>query len=148
MSGTSAIPIFPIPGVSAAIFRDGRVLLVKRAKGRLRDLWSLPGGHIEPGEPALDAIHREIFEEAHIEAEIIGLVDVFDVILHNQAGQLAAHYVLNVFYGVWRSGEAEAGSDSAAVKWVFPSEITGLSVTDGLVGIVNQASERLKDRSQ
>lgn len=144
MSGTPSKPVLPIPGVSAAIFRDGQVLLVKRAKGQLRDFWSLPGGHIEPGETALDAIHREISEETNIQAEIEGLVDVFDVILHNQAGELAAHYVLNVFCGLWRNGDAEAGSDSAAVKWIAPSEIGTLQVTKGLRGIVDQASEMLK----
>ena len=144
MSGATHKPVLPIPGVSAAIFNGGEVLLVKRAKGQLRNVWSLPGGHIEAGETVLEAIHREILEETDIHAEIKGLVDVVDVILQDQAGQISAHYVLNVFYGLWRSGKAQAGSDSAAVCWINPSELNSLPTTDGLGKIIDRAGEKLK----
>ena len=32
-------------------------------KHRQRDTWELPGGHREPGEPILQAAHRELWEE-------------------------------------------------------------------------------------
>ena len=56
---------FPRPGVSAAVFRDGDVLLVRRGKLPLRGIWSLPGGHIEAGERALArlvALGRRCFD--------------------------------------------------------------------------------------
>ncbi|MBX3387991.1 MAG: NUDIX domain-containing protein [Phycisphaeraceae bacterium] len=40
--------------------RDGQVLLCKNKKS---DYWYFPGGHIEPGEPAAEAIEREFLEE-------------------------------------------------------------------------------------
>ncbi len=145
MSPPCPSPVRPVPGVSAAIFRDNKVLLVKRAQGLLRGLWSLPGGHIEPGEKAVDAIRREIHEETNIEAEIKGLVDTIDVILRDQAGQLEAHYVLSVFCGLWRAGEAAPGGDSAAVKWLAPTGLVMLKATEGLAEIVNLASQKLQN---
>jgi ADP-ribose pyrophosphatase YjhB (NUDIX family) len=53
-------PTWPRPAASAAIFRDGLVLLVERGKGALQGTWSLPGGHVEPGERALAAALREV----------------------------------------------------------------------------------------
>ena len=46
-----------------------------------RDTWELPGGHIEPGETALEAAHRELYEETGaVKAEItpVGIYRLFD----------------------------------------------------------------------
>lgn len=54
----------PLPVVCALIERDGRVLVARRpAHKHLGGLWEFPGGKIEPGETAADALHREIREE-------------------------------------------------------------------------------------
>ena len=43
---------------------DGAVLATQRPEGKsLGGFWEFPGGKIEPGEPAEDAIRREIREE-------------------------------------------------------------------------------------
>src|SRR5437762_9192421 len=96
---------WPRCGASAAVFRDGSVLLIERAKGALKGRWSLPGGHIEPGETARAAAVREICEESGIEADLRGLVDIHEVILHRTDGALLAHYLITVFCGRWRAGE-------------------------------------------
>ena len=56
-------PEWPRPAASAIIFRGASVLIVERGKGALPGTWSLPGGHIEPGEKASEAAVRELFEE-------------------------------------------------------------------------------------
>lgn len=37
------------------------------SRHRLRDTWETQGGHIEPGETALDAAKRELFEESGVD---------------------------------------------------------------------------------
>jgi 8-oxo-dGTP diphosphatase len=58
--------------VAAAIaFRDGAVLVTRRAPGqKLEGYWEFPGGKLEPGETAQKCIVRELLEElgAHVEA--------------------------------------------------------------------------------
>ncbi|MBO0742112.1 MAG: NUDIX domain-containing protein, partial [Hyphomicrobiaceae bacterium] len=100
---------WPRCGASAAVFRGEAILLIVRAKGALKGLWSLPGGHIEPGETARAAARREVLEETGVEADIDALVDVHDVILRASDGALSAHYLIAVFCGRWRSGEPNAG---------------------------------------
>jgi ADP-ribose pyrophosphatase YjhB (NUDIX family) len=62
----------PEIAVSAAIFRDGKVLLVRRARPPGKGLHSLPGGRIEFGETIASALHREVMEETGLTVEIIG----------------------------------------------------------------------------
>ncbi|MEA2485162.1 MAG: 8-oxo-dGTP diphosphatase, partial [Actinomycetota bacterium] len=47
-------------GVGAIVTRDGSLLMVRRAKDPGRGLWSIPGGHVEPGEYLADALVREV----------------------------------------------------------------------------------------
>ena len=65
MSGQSA----PI-GVAVAILRrdDGRILMGQRSAEKSYPLkWEFPGGKVEPGESALQALARELSEELGIE---------------------------------------------------------------------------------
>ena len=60
--------------VVGALLRGSRVLLVHRRADRrdFPDRWSLPGGHVEPGEPPVDALVRELREELGVEAVVSG----------------------------------------------------------------------------
>lgn len=143
----SQSPPFPRPGVSSAVFRDGKVLLVQRSKPPLRGVWSLPGGHIEPGEAAMAAAHRELMEETGVRADLKGVADVADVILHHDDGRLRVHYVLTVFYGLWTEGEAEAASDAMGVQWATRADIAGLETTNGVHCLIDTASRCLSEIS-
>jgi 8-oxo-dGTP diphosphatase len=50
---------------AAVIVRDGRVLMVHERSRRSGggEWWTLPGGGVEPGETAEEALRREVFEE-------------------------------------------------------------------------------------
>ncbi len=48
---------------AAAVFREGRVLLCRRAHGELKGLWEFPGGKCEAGETPRETAVREISEE-------------------------------------------------------------------------------------
>jgi len=133
---------WPRAAASAAIFRDGEVLLVERASGPSAGLWSLPGGHIEPGETAAAAALREVTEETGVSAELLGLADVRDVIRRDKGGALVAHYVIAVYYGVWRAGAPLAAGDSRAARFVRLSDLAAYAMTEGTVEVIVAAAER------
>lgn len=65
----------PIPVVAGVVSRGGRVLLCQRPAGEHLPLkWEFPGGKIEAGETAREALLRELREELEVEAEVGGLL--------------------------------------------------------------------------
>lgn len=124
---------WPRAAASAAIFRGDAVLLVERGKGAARGTWSLPGGHIEPGERAAEAASREVLEETGLTSIIKGLVDVRDVIYRGADGSLTVHYLLAVYWGVaGGEGEPVAQSDAASAQYAAFADLGGLTLTPGV----------------
>jgi ADP-ribose pyrophosphatase YjhB (NUDIX family) len=68
---------YPTPKVDVrgAVFRDGRVLLVREASD---GLWSLPGGWADVNQSAAECVAREIREESGFEALPRKLAAVLD----------------------------------------------------------------------
>ena len=116
-------PSHPLPGVLALVVKDGRVLMVQRAKEPDLGKWGFPGGLIEIGEPVSAAALRELREETGLVAEADRVLDVFDVITPDPDGRVRYHFVLNVVVCRWISGEALAADDAAAVGWYDLAEI-------------------------
>ena len=56
--------------VAAIICRDGKVFATQRGYGPWKDWWEFPGGKMEPGESASDALVREIREELSADIDI------------------------------------------------------------------------------
>jgi 8-oxo-dGTP diphosphatase len=133
----------PIVGVSIAVWRGDRVLIVQRGRPPMMDVWSFPGGRLEPGERLADAALRELAEETSVGAEMAGLVDVVEIITHGEAGQLAHHVVLALFAAQWRAGEPVAGDDARAVAFVTLDELSHRQTTAGLLGYAEAARRRL-----
>lgn len=139
-------PRWPRAAASAAVFRGDCVLLVERGKPPVSGMWSLPGGHIEPGESAREAARREVMEETGVAAELLGLADMHDVIIRDQAGILTAHYLLAVFYGLWSAGEPAAATDCRDARFVALEDIGNYPLTDGAEHIIEAARRLLKAR--
>ena len=66
-------PTRPYLAVSAAIFRDGRVLIVRRARPPAHGIYTLPGGGVELGETLEEAVIREVREETALEITPVAL---------------------------------------------------------------------------
>jgi ADP-ribose pyrophosphatase YjhB (NUDIX family) len=141
MSTASVAPAsgWPRAAASAAVFRGGAVLLVERAKPP-RGFWSLPGGHIEPGETAAGAAAREVWEETGLEIKITGLVDVHDVIRRSPEGAIVTHYLLAVYFAHHHDGEPRAASDALAAEFVPLANIGARRLTPGAHGVILKAA--------
>ncbi len=144
MTAVSRQPERPTPAVSIAVFRGDTVLVIQRGKEPLQGLWSLPGGHIEPGETAAAAALRELLEETGLVARLHGVADIVDVIGHDAEGQLTRHYVIAVFAGEWTGGEPVAASDCAAAHFMPPEALAGLATTDRLAAVVAKAHDIIR----
>jgi ADP-ribose pyrophosphatase YjhB (NUDIX family) len=133
-------PARPFLAASVAVFRAGRVLLGQRTGGAGAGLWSLPGGMVEVGETTAAAALRELKEETGVEAEIIALADVVDVILPDDAGKIRNHAVIAVYAGHWRAGEGETSAECGGILWADPAALGDLPMTAGLAEVVRKAA--------
>ncbi|MEO5337788.1 MAG: NUDIX hydrolase [Magnetospirillum sp. WYHS-4] len=131
-------------GVGAVVWRDGRVLLVKRAKPPCQGQWSLPGGLQEVGETVGEAVRRELAEEAALTIEILGIVDVLDYIERDDEGRVHYHYTLIDMLALAPEGEAVAGGDAAETAWFRPEDLATLALPPGTERVVRKAGEMLR----
>jgi 8-oxo-dGTP diphosphatase len=137
-------PARPILAVSAAVFREGRVLIVRRARAPLIGHFSLPGGVVETGETLAAAVARELEEEVGVAAEIIGFNRHVEAMAH-EGYRIRTHFVIASFVARWISGEARVSDEVDRVEWIDPDGVAPSPTTPGLGEILMDAAriERL-----
>ncbi len=118
-------PDRPIAGVGGVIIDKGRVLLIKRGNPPYGGEWSIPGGAIELGETAREALEREVREETGLIVRPTRLLGVYDRIIQDKdgAGVIIHHYVLIDFLCAVVTGEIQAGSDAVEARWVKAEDL-------------------------
>jgi 8-oxo-dGTP diphosphatase len=136
-------PTRPYLAVSAAIFRDGKVLIVRRARPPANGLYTLPGGGVELGETLEEAVIREVKEETALDVEPVALAGYRQAIARDAQGGVERHFVILPFAARWLAGEVTLNEELGEALWLEPAELTALQTTEGLAFIVNAAAERL-----
>jgi 8-oxo-dGTP diphosphatase len=136
-------PTRPYLAVSAAIFRDGKVLIVRRARPPAHGLYTLPGGGVELGETLEQAVIREVREETALEIEPIELAGFRQAIARDGEGRVERHFVVLPFAARFISGEISLNEELAEAHWLDPAELHGLKTTEGLAQIVAAARDRI-----
>ena len=129
-------PDRPLIGVGVVVFKDDRVLLVRRGKPPRRGQWSLPGGRQRLGETVRAAAAREVAEEAGLTIEVTALLDVVDSMTRDEDGSLAYHYTLVDFLAEWRAGAAAAGGDATEVAWADPDDLAPYDLWDETLRVI------------
>jgi ADP-ribose pyrophosphatase YjhB (NUDIX family) len=133
-------PTRPFLAVSAAIVRDGKVLIVRRARPPAKDVYTLPGGVVEAGETLTEAVIREVREETSLIIAPAKLAGQREAIKRNADGRVERHFVILCFAARLVSGTpAPSDGEVAEILWCRPSELDALRTTDGLAEIVDSA---------
>jgi 8-oxo-dGTP diphosphatase len=144
MSDQRSYPARPFLAVSAAIVRDGRILLVRRARPPAHGLFSLPGGLVETGETLTEAVRREVAEETGLAIDPIALAGFREAIMRDSEQRVERHFVILAFAARWQGGEPILNEELNEARWVTREELADLPTTAGLTGIVASAFERLE----
>ena len=119
--------------VAAAIKRPGEngkseYFTAQRDHGELKGFYEFPGGKIEAGETAEDAIRREIREELKAEIEVGEIVDTIDY------DYPTFHLHMKVFECRLIS-ESLTLTEHLSARWLMPGDFDGIlfAPADGIV---------------
>jgi|694.fasta_scaffold78709_5 phosphoglycolate phosphatase-like HAD superfamily hydrolase/ADP-ribose pyrophosphatase YjhB (NUDIX family) len=123
----------PVPTVGALIEDpSGRLLMIRTHKWS--NLWGIPGGKIERGEPAIDALRREIREETALEINDIRFVMVQDCI-DSAEFMRPEHFILLNYMARTTTTDVVLNEEAQESKWLHPAEAVKLPL--------NQPTRRL-----
>ena len=137
----SRLSPWPVVAVGAIVWKEDRFLLIRRGTPPRQGGWSIPGGRQEAGETVNQAVIREIREEAGIEIDITGIAAVVDLI-ERDGEEISHHYTVIDMLAEWRSGQAAAGDDAAAVGWFTLAELADLDLPDIQVKVIGEAAAK------
>jgi 8-oxo-dGTP diphosphatase len=112
----------PAPTATAVISDDeGCVLLGRRAIEPDKDLWDLPGGFVDEGEHPLDALRRELQEEAAVNIEPGEFLGVW---MDRYCYDGPTVSTLNLYWTARiTGGTMRPADDVAELQWFAPAEI-------------------------
>ena len=122
-------PNSPQIAVGAVVFRENRVLLVKRNQPPEKGLWAIPGGRLELGETLKEAAEREVREETGVIIQAGNPVYTFDLIERDDQGRIRFHYVIVDLLADYITGDPHPTSDACEARWIGPRELDELPVT-------------------
>ena len=143
MADPRSYPQRPFLAVSAAIVRDGKILVVRRARPPAHGVYTLPGGVVELGETLTQALIREVREETSLAIEPVGLAGFREAITRDRDNRVERHFVILPFAARWLAGEPVLNEELCEARWLRPPELTGLPTTPGLAEIVASAFKLL-----
>jgi 8-oxo-dGTP diphosphatase len=106
----------PATSVCALVVRDQRVLLGRRANEPSAGKWDVPGGFVEEGEEALDALRRELREETGLTIEVQEFLGAF-------ADWYGDRGTLNLYWTATAAGEPKAADDVSELAWFRRNEL-------------------------
>jgi 8-oxo-dGTP diphosphatase len=115
----------PAPAVDFLISKDdnSKILLVRRKNDPFKGMLSIPGGFINEGETAEDAMIREAKEETSLVVEPIAILGVYS----DPQRDPRMHTISVTFITRIVQGNEDARDDAASLQWInIEDELDGL----------------------
>lgn len=125
----SAYPEHPRAAVGAVVFKDDKVLLVRRGRPPAIGQWAIPGGNVKLGETLQEAAEREILEETGIVIRAKDPIYTFDAIVRDEDGAIQFHYVIIDLAADYIDGIPRPGDDADEVRWLDAQALDTLPVS-------------------
>jgi len=116
----------PKVDVRAAVFRDGKILMVREAAD---GLWTVPGGWADVNDSPREAAEREVWEESGFRVKVTKLAAVYDRAKHPHVPPLPFHVYKMFFVCEILSGEARPSRETPEVGFFALDALPPLSVS-------------------
>jgi 8-oxo-dGTP diphosphatase len=134
-------------GVSAFIYKDGKILILKRSKKEkfMPGFWDLPGGKVSFGESPEDAIVRETKEETNLDVEALKPYSLFSYLSDNGIRQtIDIQYITEV---IEDPGDIKLSDAHEDFQWVSRNELDKyFEISDKLKKVIIKGFEEIKKK--
>ena len=119
-------------GTSAFIWKNDKVLLLKRAKGEkvFPEHWELPGGKVEYAEKPEDAVIREIQEETGLKIKVGRPYSAFSYLWGEK------HYIYIQYFCEILSGEIKLSEERSDYLWAEKNDLKNLQITEQMRKVI------------
>ena len=115
--------------VAVIVDADQQVLLTKRNVPPFQGEWVMPGGKIDLGEPIVEALKREVWEEVGLEVEVGRLIDVFE---HVTPGADNYHFIIIYYLCTPLYCDVNHNRDEVAeARWVRSDDLAQYKIPAG-----------------
>lgn len=123
------VQLYPEATVGALIVNENGEVLIVRSK-KWGEKYTVPGGHIELGERAEDAIVREVKEETGLDSEVVELL-VLQQAIYPKDYQKHEHYIFMDYVCKARSFDVKLdGRELQSYVWVKPEDALKLDLEE------------------
>lgn len=115
--------------VAVIVDSEDQVLLTKRSVPPFQGEWVMPGGKIDLGEPIVQALKREVWEEVGLEVEVGRLIDIFE---HVTPGDDNYHFIIIYYLCTPLYCDVTHNRDEVAeARWVGRHELASMKIPAG-----------------
>ncbi len=128
-------------GMKAIIVHEGKVLILREDEydeGTNKGKWDVPGGRINPEEPFLEGLKREVMEECGLEVnpiEFCGIFETFPTIKGEACHVIRVYHVCQPkTIGVRLSG------DHSEYEWIDPKDLGTKTFVSDVVEMIEKVS--------
>ena len=128
--------------VAAGILEDadGRYLVSERlGDGPFHGMWEFPGGKIDDGESAVDALHRELYEE-------LGVTDCTAAHFQSLSHEYPDRHVTIDFYLVSSWQKDPAGLEGQRLRWLAAHELDDAGLLPADLPVIEKLKQRASTR--
>ena len=125
--------------VAAIIHNQGKILATQRGYGEFKDGWEFPGGKMQPGETAEEAIIREIEEELRVRIAPEKLLITVGCDYPN------FHLTMHCFFSTIVEGTIEL-VEHEAMKWLADNELDSVAWLPADLEVVEAIKAYLKQK--
>ena len=125
--------------VAAIIHDNGKILATQRGYGEFKDGWEFPGGKMQPGETAEEAIIREIEEELRVRITPEKLLITVECDYPN------FHLTMHCFFSTIVEGTIEL-VEHEAMKWLADTELDSVAWLPADLEVVEAIKAYLKQK--
>ena len=125
-----------VHGAIGVVRRGGRILIAKRPAGKhLEGYWEFPGGRVEEGETAAEAVVRELREETGLDVRVVSQGEAIDW----DYGHKKVH--LDVFFCECDEGSEPRPLACDEVRWVVTADLAAYPFPPANADLLNKLLE-------